>query len=584
MADKGRDKYIKQHNDHNIPDISNDMVYSILNSVDDAVMAIDITGGMLYMNYMVEAMAGCEFQKVKGKSPGEIFSAHNTVSGAKPGNTTDEVFKTGQSVRSEEPTIIDAKDGNKCYLEEAGSPVFDQHNKVIAIVLVFRDVTEKHIAKEALQKSEEKYRTVFENTGTATVIVENDGIIFLANDCFAILSGYSKEEIENKMKWMDFVDERDLKRMWEQHELRRKNREAALTKYEFRFIDRLGNTKHISLSIDVIPGTDKSVASLLDISPHKQIEEQLRSDRDKFSMIFQESPIGILQYDENAVITECNEKFVEVIGSSREVLIGLNMIKDLKDNKLIQQVKKSLEKGSGYYKGNYTSVTRGKTTPVRIVFKGIKNAEGKYYAGIGLVEDITERIKAEKNLQEQKRQLSAMIKNLPGFIYRCKYDPDWTMLYISQGFKAITGYDPEELIDNHKRAYNDIIISEYQTVVKDDWSEAIDQKSTHKGEYQIKTAENKIKWVWERGTGIYDEKGNLLFLEGYIEEITQRKKAEQELYKLKDDLQIKVDEQTRELKKRIEELERFHKATIDREFRIKELRDELNAYKKNRNA
>ncbi len=584
MDDKSRSNRIKQDSGHYIPEASEGIVHSVLNSVADAVMAIDENHHVIYMNYVAEVITGCNFDDVKGKPLKEVFHANNNTSGAKPGNTAEQVFEMKKNVHSNIPTVVHTKDDMTFYLEETGSPIFDQQKRIAAIVLVFRDITEKIMAKEALQKSEETYRAVFENTGTATVILEKDGIIALANHCFAKLSGYAKEEIENKKKWMDFVDERDLKRMWEQHELRRKNREAALQEYEFRFIDRIGQKKYIYLTIDVIPGTDKSVASLLDISSQKRIEEQLRSDKNKFSLIFHESPIGILQYDENAVITECNEKFVDLIGSSREALIGLDMIHRLKDKKLIEQVKKSLEKGTGYYKGEYTSVTANKTTPVRIIFKGIKNAEGKYFSGVGLVEDITEQKKAEDKLREQKRQLASMIKNLPGFIYRCKYDADWTMIYISQGCKSITGYNPEDFIDNNKLAYNDIIHKAHQALVKNDWKLAVDDKKAYEGEYKIKTAENNIKCVLERGMGIYDENGKLLFLEGYVEDITQRKKAEQELRKLKDDLQTKVDEQTKELKKRVAELERFHKATIDREFRIKELRDKLDAYEKGSDA
>ncbi|MCK4240380.1 MAG: PAS domain S-box protein [Candidatus Atribacteria bacterium] len=104
-------------------------------------------------------------------------------------------------------------------------------------------------SKEKLKESEEKYRTVFENTGTATVIVEENTVISLANNGFERLSGYSKEEIENKMKWTDFVIPEDLERMKKHHITRRKSGEKAPTEYEFRFIGKKGNLKDIFLKI-----------------------------------------------------------------------------------------------------------------------------------------------------------------------------------------------------------------------------------------------------------------------------------------------------------------------------------------------
>lgn len=135
--------------------------------------------------------------------------------------------------------------------------------------------TEEQLIIE-LAESEEKYRTIFENTGTATVILEEDTIISMVNTQFEKLSGYSKEEIENKMKWTDFVIPEDLERMKKYHIARRKAGEKPPTEYKFRFIDRKGKIKNIFLKVGIIPGTKKSIASLMDITESKQAEERLK--------------------------------------------------------------------------------------------------------------------------------------------------------------------------------------------------------------------------------------------------------------------------------------------------------------------
>jgi len=126
-----------------------------------------------------------------------------------------------------------------------------------------------------LEESEEKYRTTFENTGTAMVILEEDTTISLANHQFEILTGYSKREIEGKRRWTEFVHQEDLERMQKYHRQRRESGEAAPTQYEFRFVDKEGNIKDIFLTIDVFPGTKKSIASLMDITKRKQVEERI---------------------------------------------------------------------------------------------------------------------------------------------------------------------------------------------------------------------------------------------------------------------------------------------------------------------
>ncbi len=137
---------------------------------------------------------------------------------------------------------------------------------------------EQLIAK--LAESEEKYRTIFENTGTATVILEGNAVISMANTQFEKLSGYSKYEIENKMKWTDFVISEDLERMKKYHIARRKAGEKPPTEYEFCFIDRKGKIKNIFLKVGIIPGTAKSIASLIDITKSKHAEEKLKKTMD----------------------------------------------------------------------------------------------------------------------------------------------------------------------------------------------------------------------------------------------------------------------------------------------------------------
>ena len=137
----------------------------------------------------------------------------------------------------------------------------------------------------ALRESEERYRTIFETTGTATVVIEENNIISLANAEFAQLSGFSKGDIEGKKRWTGFVVTEDLERMLAQHRLRRQNREKALTHYEFRFVTRSGDIRTIYLSIDVIPGTKKSIASLQDITERRRAAEVLASANRKLRLL-----------------------------------------------------------------------------------------------------------------------------------------------------------------------------------------------------------------------------------------------------------------------------------------------------------
>jgi len=126
-----------------------------------------------------------------------------------------------------------------------------------------------------LRESEWTYRTIFENTGNATIFIEEDTKISLANREFEQLSAYNRDEIEGKKSWTEFISPEDLDRMLEYHRLRRIDPSAAPRNYEFRFIDRFGDVKDIYMTADLIPGTRKSVASFMNITEQKRLESEI---------------------------------------------------------------------------------------------------------------------------------------------------------------------------------------------------------------------------------------------------------------------------------------------------------------------
>ncbi len=132
-------------------------------------------------------------------------------------------------------------------------------------------------------------------------------------------------------------------------------------------------------------------------------------------------------------------------------------------------------------------------------------------------------------LAESENRLQTLISNLPGFVFRCACDRDWTMFFISGGCEDITGYNPDELINNRVIAFNDLIDHDYQQPIWDLWIDALKDKRAFEFEYPVHKKNGGVRWVWERGRGIYSEAGEVLFLEGFITDITERKQADESL-------------------------------------------------------
>ncbi|GAB6097058.1 hypothetical protein JCM14469_33120 [Desulfatiferula olefinivorans] len=129
------------------------------------------------------------------------------------------------------------------------------------------------------------YRAVFENTGTGTIIIDHDLTILFCNATFEAMTGYSKDEIQNRMKWSQFVAPEDLERMRRYHYGRREPGNTVPTEYECRVIDKAGHLRYIDMKVGVIPGTVKSVASFNDITERRLAEKNLRESESKLSAI-----------------------------------------------------------------------------------------------------------------------------------------------------------------------------------------------------------------------------------------------------------------------------------------------------------
>ncbi|MEA2104626.1 MAG: PAS domain S-box protein [Candidatus Cloacimonadota bacterium] len=234
-----------------------------------SVIAItDLKGNLEYVNPKFTEITGYTFEEAIGQNP-RILKAGNL-----PDEMYEDLWDTISSGNIWRGEFHNKRKNGELFWEAASiSPIFDKHGTITNYVKVAEDITERKKAAEELKLSEKKYRTVFENTGTATVIIEEDTIISLANSKCEQLTGYSKEEIEGKMKWTQLIAKDDLERMKSHHNARRAKDGEAPNRYEFKLIDKFGKIHYIFIEIDLIPGTKRSIASLLDITELKQAEK-----------------------------------------------------------------------------------------------------------------------------------------------------------------------------------------------------------------------------------------------------------------------------------------------------------------------
>ncbi|WP_163863415.1 PAS domain-containing sensor histidine kinase [Myxococcus eversor] len=170
------------------------------------------------------------------------------------------------------------------------------------------------------------------------------------------------------------------------------------------------------------------------------VETRVRGD-DLYRLVVENAPLGIFHYDTTPVVTACNERLVTILGSTKRIIVGLNLL-SLRDEAMMRCVRESLAGRGADYEGNYASVTGHKVTPVHVRFAPCYNDSGVVEGGVGIVEDVSQRRLAERERDEGMALLTTLFDSAPvglGFI-----DTRLRYVRVNERLANINGKSPEE--------------------------------------------------------------------------------------------------------------------------------------------
>lgn len=247
---------------------------SIVEFSEDAIIAKNLMGNIVTWNRGAEQLYGYAAEEIIGKpfsvlipaqSRREVLEREKKILDGQPGNHIEMQHLT--------------KDGEYIDVSCSFSAIRGRNGSINGASVICRDISAKKQAEEAKRTSEELYRTLFQSTGTGMMIVEEDMTISLVNKQMEKLSGYSREELEGK-QWTDFIPEKEREQMVEYH-IRRQQGLPAPKQYEFSFIHKSGRTVNGLITASKIPGTMRTIASIVDISKRKEAEEAMQQAHEK---------------------------------------------------------------------------------------------------------------------------------------------------------------------------------------------------------------------------------------------------------------------------------------------------------------
>ncbi len=270
-----------------------------------------------------------------------------------------------------------------------------------------------------------------------------------------------------------------------------------------------------------------------------RMDVQLKEREELFRTIFNEVPIGLaLGHNDEYIIANdddrpsVNPMLKRILGRTTAEVAGIRWMDITHPDDLSVDLDHydQFKSGqiSGYHLEKRYSKPDGSYIWANVIIASLHLSNNKYNH-MCLVEDISDRKKIESALFESERSKAVLLSHLPGLAYRCIYDANWTMQYVSAGCYKLTGYQPESLIDNKELSFNELIAPDYRDILWREWERVIALRNPFRYEYEIITRTGEYKWVLEMGQGSYDANGDVEALEGIIIDISEQKMQEAQI-------------------------------------------------------
>jgi two-component system, cell cycle sensor histidine kinase and response regulator CckA len=447
----------------------------------------------------------------------------------------------------------------------------DEHGGT-RVHFALHDVTAAHAAQMRIRESEERYRTLFDESPVSLWEEDFSGIKrhidrlrslgvtdldehFRANpdelaDCIeavrvvdvnrATLALYGAENRSQLLAGLDRIIGQDGHEVFRQSIISLARGERTWRSEGINYkLD--GEPIRLALQWAAPPSEtewSRVIVSAVDVTDRVRVEGALRESEARFERIFRLAPevMGISRLSDGEYL-DVNDAFVRIIGYRRDEALGrtsesLGLWADagerarvvglLQERPFIQGLNLRVRTKSGRVINGLASIV-----PLRMW--------GEECLLVQVVDTTPLRL-AEEAREESQRMLTNLMANLPGMVYQCCLDPEWTMLVVSEGTRELTGYAPADLVGNRVVSYGSLIVDEDRDAVAAGVREAIEEKRPYRLTYRIRRADGDVRWVWEQGSVGIGKGDGVPTLEGFIADITDRRRAELEIERINEQL------------------------------------------------
>ena len=399
-------------------------------------------------------------------------------------------------------------------------------------ISTLQDITERKRAEEALQESEERFRSVLDNTRDVIVRVDlQTGRYDYVSPSVESLVGYSPDEflgMDNKTT-LKMIHPDDVPVL---RDAIARSEKTGRANAEYRQRSKNGDYIWISNRISVVEDSSGRplyrTSSIRDITERKRAEEALRESEEKYRTIVETANEGIWTVDARLITTFVNEKMADMLGYGPNEMIGISAF-NFMDEESKALANKRLERRVQGFRGSYEhKYLRKDGSPVWTIANvtPLKDSEGKFTGSIGLLTDITERKHLDQMLRQTNERLDMAQRASGAGTW------DWNILTSqliwSPELFDLFGLDPQKSVASFE-AWDSALHPEDRKIANSRINQALKEHTNLDSEYRIMRPDGQIRWINALGRGAYDDQGRPVRMIGICIDITERKKVEEHM-------------------------------------------------------
>lgn len=506
---------------------------TIIEDIEEGYYEVDLQGNFTFASDSICATLGYTREELIGMSyknyvPNEQFDYVY--------NIFKKVYETGKPIKSYSLINI-RKNGERIHVEDSVAPLSDKDGKIIGFKGITRDITQRKIMEEILQKSEDYFREITENSSDVIIITESNGNIKYCSRSVERCLGYKPEELTGKNAF-NFIYADDLPRAANDYSKAIQTKDTAIPN-EFRVVHKDGSVRLFEgLGKNLLdnPSVAGFIMNIRDVTERKHLEIQkeaaqksLRESEEKYRTILEKMEEGLFELDLKGNITFVNDAECRKLGYSREELTGMNyrQFQDENTAKKTRQIFSEVYKKEEPIQLLDVEIIRknGSKAFNEISVSLLKDKQGKATGFRGISRDVTVRRQMEEMIRQSEEKYRTIINEVDEWYF--EIDLAGNVIFVNDAIVRSVGYPPERLIGLNYKSFTS---EERSGEVFKIFRQVYETREPIKNfPYEFVLPDGKITFFELSVFPKLDDQGKVVGFRGVGHDVTERKRTEEQL-------------------------------------------------------